>query len=406
MDDEDAPQTPGSRMAFPRGLAKLATSGLAAASIACAEIDQRPGTDQLVTRLDSAGIEIVVNGAVRERLGDLEVPRDSLLLDSLGEPFLFTSIPPWGARTTPNGTTIVVSPQESRAYIFDAAGRFAGRLGSRGDGPGELRLPLSVITSSDTVAIYDPQRLAVQRWSLPDRNLLPQVNIPAQQQGATLLLITGDSLLIAQSVEREDSVETRIGWSIPAPSVLDYRQPAGLVVPLPCLPFPIRRAPLLTPMVRVASYHQSVAVSGGGEYRISILSHDRLRRIVSRVVEPRPTDQRAIKLAAGRGIRGSLGDSRCEIGPDELAALIGAADIVPPISGLSLTGDGSLWVLRSLPDERPSIVDQFDSSGVYFRTLRGMALPIGALPDGRLLIPIQDEESGGLFVALVRLPQR
>jgi hypothetical protein len=379
------------------------TLALVIVAAACdARVDGAPSAGAV--RADSAGVELIRIPLRPDQLHDVSVRADSVLRDSLGEPYLFTQLTPVNARTTPSGETAIAAPQEARVHLFDASGRAAGSLGARGGGPGEFRMPLTVLTHGDTLGVYDPQRLALQRWSGFGSTLLPQLTVSAELQGATMLALEGDRILLAVAIEDDVRRSTTLRWSSDTSPLLVAHQPAGRVVPLPCLPVPVRRAQLLAPQVRTASYADRVAIATGDGYRIHLFERGRLKRIITRVVPERLTDQRAIAIAAGRGLRASLGGTRCEITPARLSEIVGAAATVPPVNGLAITADGSTWVLRSLRSEKPPLVDQFDSTGAYVRTLRGVDVPIGVLPDGRLLVPIDDEDSGGLLAAMLRLP--
>ncbi len=358
-----------------------------------------------VARVDSGGVELVVNRAGYQRVIPFAAGQDSFLLDESGEPFLFTGMPVWAARTLRNGTTAIIPQQQSRVALFDAVGRHAGYLGSRGGGPGEFRLPLSVVSKGDTVSVYDPMRLAVQRWVVPAMTLLPQISIVAERQGATMLALAGERRFVTVGRAVGDSSIVRLGWENDSAGVVQFTFSRGSLLPLPCMPFPERRPPLLSPRLHAVSYEDVVAASGSTDYRIVLLKSGRVWRVIRREVPVRTADRHAVSLTAGRGIRASMSTGEtCSLSPSELADAVGAADVVPAIQGLSLTADGSLWVQRTLRDEEPSLVDQFDSTGAYVRTLEGAQLPIGSLPDGRVLFPIRDEDTGGIFVELVRLP--
>lgn len=356
------------------------------------------------SRSDSAGILVVTSAQVNDRVVSLPTPADSFFTDDTGAPFIFTSIGATVARTTPEGITFVVSSEGATIYVFDESGRYRRNIGRRGDGPGEMRLPFSVRIFHDTIVVYDPMRLALLRWADGGQQLLPQFNVEDSDQGTTPFAFRQDKLLALRHSVAGDSSVASLSWSADSTSLLEFRYPVGVVLPLPCIPIPMRRRPLLSPTVHESSYDRRVVVSGDAEYVVWVLEDDVVTMSVRRSISPRPVDRRSIELAAGPGLRASLGGSRCSISPTDLAELVGAASVVPAIHGLSLTSDMSLWVKRTLPRERPSLVDQFDETGAYVRTLRNAELPIGVLPDGRLLIPVEDEDSGGMVVALVRPP--
>ena len=66
---------------------------------------------------------------------------------------------------------------------------------------------------------------------------------------------------------------------------------------------------------------------------------------------------------------------------------------------LVLLSDATMWVRRSVTSEETPVLDVFGSDGAYVGTVRGYHLPVGLLPNGELLVPIEDEESGGLVIA-------
>ncbi len=149
-----------------------------------------------------------------------------------------------------------------------------------------------------------------------------------------------------------------------------------------------------------------MATSTGAGYEVSILERGRRVRSVRRDVPLRTPDSETIRLAAGRGVRATLGGSRCVVDPQDLAEIAGTASTVPAVHGITVLSDRSLFVQRTLAGESTQRVDYFDSEGVYQGTLRGVQLPVGRLPDGRLLVPRPDEETGGHTLALIRLGGR
>lgn len=355
------------------------------------------------TTTDSAGVEIVSNARMADVVLTLDAPEDSVLRDEGGEPYIFTSVSEWTVRVTGDGAVYVVMPQDAALLIFDSVGRLERRIGHRGGGPGELRQPLAVLTAHDTVLVYDPIRLAVLRWTTRGTASLPELRVDADDQAVRPLLIDGDGILGLRREEGDDSVVVTVGHRADSAPPISVRQPAGKFVPLSCLPMPVRRMPLLSPTVHASSFEGIVATSTGADYEISLLERGRRVRLVRRDVAPRMSDSKTIRLAAGRGVRASLGGLRCVVDPVDLAALAGAAPTVPAVHGITVLGDLSLFVQRTLAGESTQRVDYFDHSGVYKGTLRGVHLPLGRLPDGRLLIPRPDEESGGYNLALIRI---
>ncbi len=351
---------------------------------------------------DSAGITVVVNPPQSDHRVSIAWSSDSALLDEEGAPFLFTALPSWAVAALPNGETVALSAQDAVAYLFDGSGGFVGRIGRRGDGPGELRLPLAVTLSGDTLEVFDSQRAAVQRWTGLGDSLLPQLTLPTTEQGIRPLDVRGTDVFAVRRESSGDSARAAIGASADSSPVLSFTYPAGKAVPLPCLPMPVRRPPLLTPTVHAAAYQDRAVVSGSAAYEVWVIEGGRLVRSIRREVEAKPPTDEDLRLVAGTGVRASLGGQQCQVKPRELAELLGAASYVPAIHGITLLSDGSIWVQRTLRGSSKPRVDSFDRDGRYRFTLDAN-LPVGVLPDGRYLIPVDDESTGGVIVRFARI---
>lgn len=352
-------------------------------------------------RSDSVGIEIVHHPLQADRLRELAAS-DSALLDESGDPYVFNSVPVWSARVDQRGMTYVAEPQAATVLSFAADGKFVARIGRRGNGPGELRTPLSVITSGDTLSVYDPMRLATILWSDQGRRFLSEIPVAASDQGAMALRVDASGVVALRRTAVGDSTRIEVGVQ-GAPPIVGFVEPTPPVLPLPCMPFPQRRGKLLAPQVYVHSAERRI-VATGGDYVVYVIREGTMERIIRRDVPVRAADRRAIALAAGRGIRARMGATECSLSPTELADAVGVSSTVPAVHGIALLSDGSLWVKRTLPGETPGLIDYFSPSGDYEMTVQASYLPIGMLPDSRILLPIADEETGGVIVVFARIP--
>lgn len=362
----------------------------------CGAAESRDVTTRTTTS-DSAGVTIVHNdGSDRP----LEWDRTSGMtaLDADGSPYIFTNLSAQTVRTAADGGFYAVSPQDAVVLRFDAAGRLQRQLGRRGRGPGEFQLPQAVRRQGDTVFVFDPMRLAVVRFHDADGAELPEIRVRTEDQGVQPLHLRADSIFGVRRNEGGDSVVVAVGVSEESRSTFTTSEARGVPINLPCLPIAVRRTPLLSPSLRWDAKGLSTVLSAGGEYVLWILEGDRITRSVRRMVPARPADKSALTAAAGRGVRASLGGSACSIDAEKLAEDLGSAPTVPPVNGVALMEDGSVFVLRTVPGEERAVVDYFDGSGAYTGTLVETALPVGRLPDGRFLVPVSDDDSGGYLL--------
>jgi hypothetical protein len=121
------------------------------------------------THTDSAGVDIVLHVA---DAGDIPVfatldSVPSLRLGALdGRPEeQFGSIV--DVLPLPDGGVAVLDGQAAEIRVFDASGRYRTTLGSKGDGPGELRMPSALgRVGDDTIAVFDRRLLRVTRFAL------------------------------------------------------------------------------------------------------------------------------------------------------------------------------------------------------------------------------------------------
>jgi hypothetical protein len=78
----------------------------------------------------------------------------------------------------PDETLYILDGQNTRVVVIDSAGRYLRTLGRRGNGPGELQMPVGLaITDKNEVAVHELTRRAIIVWS-PAGKLLYELHYP------------------------------------------------------------------------------------------------------------------------------------------------------------------------------------------------------------------------------------
>jgi hypothetical protein len=156
------------RQAIVRAVAVAATIP-SSLTVACGS-DVPDGTVPISSiHSDSAGVDVVLN-----LIDAADVPvfasmdsAPSLRLGTLGgrreEQFgSITDVLPLS-----DGGVAVLDGQAAEIRIFDASGMYRSTLGSKGDGPGELRLPWALgRIGDDTIAVFDRRTKRITRFAL------------------------------------------------------------------------------------------------------------------------------------------------------------------------------------------------------------------------------------------------
>jgi hypothetical protein len=119
----------------------------------------------LVEQLDSAGVEIVINGRVgRWGSGPFEFERTLRIGVVEGEDaYQFHGVS--GVAVDPEGMLYVANGQSATIRIFDAEGRFLREMGGKGSGPGEFQTLSGVVITERGVAAIDGQLLRVTEFT-------------------------------------------------------------------------------------------------------------------------------------------------------------------------------------------------------------------------------------------------
>lgn len=252
-----------------------------------------------------------------------------------------------------DGGVVLADGANMRIYRFTAAGRLRDSLGAKGDGPGEMRLPIHVVVMPDgQVVVGDVGRRALVRWDAEGRRL-GEVRVAPWMLD---LYAVGNDLVIESQDWRSDTIHV-------------YRFPAGAPVP----DTPQRR--ILLPPDRalgqrlgvpgsaflVAANHRAFVAVADTFYRITEISGSGSPlRSWSRANYPvvRWTDaerarirNNAARLRANSGKEVSSNDADFQ------------TKFTIPLGGLALDGQGRLWVMPQVTGDSPRHADVFAEDG-------------------------------------------
>ncbi len=143
--------------------AAIRAASIAVIGVGC--VSGRAG-DELATRTDSAGVEIVTNTAL-DRPIVVSYVRHVQIGGEPSGPGSFYQVARSQLAVTPDGKIAVLDRQGSKVSVFGSDGAPLASFGREGDGPGEFRNPTSLAILGDgTVAVHEYQKRALQRFTL------------------------------------------------------------------------------------------------------------------------------------------------------------------------------------------------------------------------------------------------
>ncbi len=385
-------------MSRPFSIIVAALVSLAAGASGCGrDRAAEPG----VTRVDSAGVRLVastgVDTALAWQFDELDVMRDSL-----GEPYLFTQLWNRGVVTDRAGRTYVLT-RDPAVLRFGRDGRLERVLGRRGGGPGEMQLPAVLAVQGDSLAVLDLMKRALVRWSstfdpISDQRLegaLARANEIAFRTGGVWFqewAFTDSTLRVAL---RADTISAPL-------HVVEQR--SGGPVQFRCVGLS-QSTPLFNPTISWSASGPRVLVNAGPGYSLWLYEGARPLARISREVASRAPTLDDVREEYPEGYKVSFGGDRppCVTPVEEVMRGFGVAPVYPAVHDLVLLSDGTMWAQRNPRAASTPVIDVFSANGAYVGTVRGRRLPVGRLPNGELLIPRLDEDSGGWVLTRVRV---
>jgi len=356
-----------------------------------------------VIRADSAGVKLITSTRADTAL-NWRFDSIGVFVDSLGEPWLFTGLFPSLVLTDRAGRTYVLD-REPAIRRFGRGGAYERSAGRKGGGPGEMEFPGALIQQGDSLAVLDHIRSALVRFG-PD--LEPINDIPLRDAFERTQRVAFRSGGLWQ--ERYDFDSTGTTVRLRADTTSDESL-MSLFRPNPTNRRMLEgcegRLRLLQPVFFEPEMHWDnegprILAYTGPSYELRLYEGPRLIALIRRDLAPTaPTIDDARRLYPS-GMQVRAGGMTCEIPLEKLVEGAQMAAFMPFANGVVLLSDGTMWVQRSLRNE-PPVLDVFGSDGAYAGTVRGFGLPVGRLPNGELLVPQEDEDSGGFVIVRMRV---
>ena len=333
----------------------------------------------------------------------------------------------------------VLDRQSARIMVYDPAGRFLRQVGRKGQGPGELQVPLGMAVAPDgSIAVVDlgaqgfstfapdgtfqrsrrfegwtPMLSAGHAWH-PRGGVLGTYN-PRITESGSFSRSLGTSLVLHPV---GDGAPVRV-FEIPQVTTVEQRSPnpsQRMVT--------VQGPPTFAPVASFGALPDgNVAMSFTAGYTVRIVDLEGTTlRYIQRPTRPRPVTeadrerarerQREARLS-GRGMititRGGGGGGGAP--PVDRAAIerslgeMRFADTMPAIRSLRAAPTGTIWVERTSPTfYDPGPIDLLTAAGEYRGTITGMALP-AAISRGGLAAFIERDDDDVPRVVVRRLPE-
>lgn len=371
----------------------------AAAAAACTG---DPASDPTVVRADSAGVRLITSTGADTVLPWRFEPVD-VLKDSLGEPWLFTVVTPEMVLTDRAGRTYVLE-REPAVRRFGRDGTYERSFGRKGGAPGEMEFPIALTQQGDSVVVFDGGRDVMVRWGpeldpindLPLRNGFANARRVAFRTGGAWVErydfdSTGRRNRLFADTNASEALFTLADSSRPK-----MMQACGGRIGFAMPAF-------FAPQLQWATSGPRMLANLGPGYDLRLYEGPRLLASIRRDLPMRAPIEDDLRRVYPEGLKFGFGGGGCTVPLDEVMQNVGLAAEMPFVHGLALLSDGTMWVQRSVRNEKPPVLDVFGSDGAYAGTVTGFYLPVGLLPNGELLVPRDDEESGGLVIQRMRV---
>lgn len=145
------------------------------------QLGRRCATTLLVAALSAA-----YSPAVSQQVLRYESLPTGIIIQSEGSGYILAQ--PRSSMVTRSGGLIVIEGTEAAILQFDSAGRFTGRYGRQGGGPGEFRQPASLTIRGDSIVVWDP---SLARLSIMTSEGRVVRSVPVRAGGQGMLLPDG-----------------------------------------------------------------------------------------------------------------------------------------------------------------------------------------------------------------------
>lgn len=266
-----------------------------------------------------------------------------------------------------DGNLFVLDRAGFRVVGFDSTGTHFLTVGVEGEGPGELRLPMTVLVEGDgQVSVVDQGKQTLEQWEQTGEFAGSQrMSIPGQ---VWMVKSTPQGWLHHRAEFGQDRVrytlvlqadeEIELAVTDAAEARRIRFEECGLTIAMP---------PMFTPELVWDAAGPRAAVSVQPEYRVDIWDGSSPSMQVVREVEPRRAGESDGIRELGDEV--TIGTPDCRISSAEVVAQRGTAELVPAVRRVRVDPAGGLWVERYEPGVRPGPIDVFDSSGRYQGTL-------------------------------------
>jgi hypothetical protein len=343
----------------------------------------------------------------------------------------------------------VLDRQSARVLVYDRTGRFIRQIGSQGEGPGELIMPLQLVVAGDgTLIVQDLGRPAYSLFR-PDGTFIR--NVPMQQwmprrSGAlawhprggvvgTFRAGPSETMRMGTTRQSEGTIPLMFQPISGGAPVRLYDVPQQWTIEQSAEPGPggqgqrmnvrISGPPAFAPPVLFGVMGNGLmALSFTPGYTVRILdANGQTVRYLQRPMRTRLTteadrdrarEQRREMMSSGRGSivinRGGGGGQPAGPPPgfrqnqERELANMRFADTIPALRGLRVAPSGKLWIERTgrVVDE-PGPIDLVTAEGQYLGTITGTSLP-DALSRSGLAAYVERDEDDVERVVVRRLP--
>ena len=359
-----------------------------------------------VTRSDSAGVRLITSTGADTTL-PWTFEEVGVLSDTTGEegdPYLFTRLWRRGVITDRAGRTYVLTRDPS-ILRFGRDGRFDRAIGRQGGGPGEMQLPAVMGVQGDTIFVLDLVKRALVRWS-PTFDPIGDQRLEGALERASEIAFRTGGLWYQEFAFTDSSIRITFHADTLGRPLHAAEQRSGGPVDLKCVRLS-QSAPLFNPTVSWSASGPRVLVNTGPGYDLWLYEGARPVASIRRSAALRAPTLDDVKEEYPEGYKVNFGGDRppCVTPAEEVMRIYGVAEFYPAVHELALLPDGTMWVQRNPTGAAVPVVDVFSSTGAYVGTMRGRQLPLGRLPNGELLIPRLDEDTGGWLLARVRVRQ-